>query len=157
MGLIDIKRSYDVRFLVDNTLKNENMKNQNIVCGYFDLDKFKNINIKFGLNEGDRILREIGSVVEYAIANKTIILHNGGDEFIILIPKCSIHQSKKIINKIRLEINSYDFHINSKIKFSIGISSSNETGFDFQKLKLNAYNKMINKKYRKSTMDAMKF
>ena len=95
---------------------------------YFDLDKFKSINDKYGHDIGDDYLRLFVNVVDDCIRDTDTLGRLGGDEFGLLLPKISeqdaVSLAKRIIqalNKPRT-IQKHKLSINT----SIGIVVANE-------------------------------
>lgn len=62
----------------------------------FDINKFKEINDKFGHSTGDRILREFSKTIKLNLRDCDIFGRWGGDEFIAIILKVKKNQLKKI-------------------------------------------------------------
>jgi diguanylate cyclase (GGDEF)-like protein/PAS domain S-box-containing protein len=52
----------------------------------FDLDRFKQINDRFGHQEGDRVLRSVAAGVRDRFGGSHTVARLGGDEFAILLP-----------------------------------------------------------------------
>lgn len=119
-GLIDLKRSAKVKEIFKLTCKFLIKQNIDISLFYCDIDNFKKVNSMYGLSAGDRIIREVGGLLEYITINSSILLHNGGDEFVIL---SNAKNSESILNKIKDNFNSYDFKLNFELNITIGISS----------------------------------
>lgn len=84
-----------------------------------DIDHFKEFNDTHGHDAGDRRLIEFAHLLKLNFRPCDLISRIGGEEFAILLPNCTVDDSKRIIDRIR-EI------ANSKIKFSAGIASLEE-------------------------------
>lgn len=72
----------------------------------FDIDKFKNINDKFGHQKGDMVLREICSIVKENIRKEDICGRYGGEEFIIILPGAAINVACNIAEKLRNKVEA---------------------------------------------------
>ncbi len=66
-----------------------------------DLDHFKKINDKYGHNIGDRVLVRAASLIKRAIRKTDFACRWGGEEFVVLLGDCSLHQAHQIAEKIR--------------------------------------------------------
>lgn len=84
-----------------------------------DIDHFKQFNDTHGHDAGDRRLIEFGHMLKLNFRPCDLISRIGGEEFAILLPNCTVEDSKRIIDRIR-ELPD------SKIKFSAGIASLEE-------------------------------
>lgn len=70
----------------------------------FDIDKFKNINDKFGHQKGDKVLREICGVVKKSIRKEDTCGRYGGEEFIIILPGVTKEHAQNIAEKLRVKV-----------------------------------------------------
>jgi diguanylate cyclase len=66
-----------------------------------DLDKFKQINDTFGHLAGDQVLKEFARRIHSAIRLSDFAARMGGDEFLILLPECTIHQVDSLLARLR--------------------------------------------------------
>jgi diguanylate cyclase (GGDEF)-like protein len=66
-----------------------------------DLDDFKRINEAHGHLEGDRVLREVGSVLAADSRRDDIVTRHGGDEFAVVAPETSEEEAGELA--LRLE------------------------------------------------------
>jgi len=97
----------------------------NIECSLIliDLDKFKEVNDKFGHLVGDNILKEFAKIIQKKIRKTDTVARWGGEEFMIIIPHLNIEDTCRLAEKLREEIESYTFEKNIKITASFGLSS----------------------------------
>ncbi len=67
---------------------------------YLDLDNFKQVNDRFGHDEGDKLIGFIADELKHQLRSTDIISRLGGDEFAILFPEAGQQESEIIISKI---------------------------------------------------------
>ncbi|MEO0495705.1 MAG: sensor domain-containing diguanylate cyclase [Actinomycetota bacterium] len=66
-----------------------------------DLDRFKQLNDKYGHEAGDRALRIFTDAVRSALRDEDVIGRWGGEEFVIVLPGMSAGQAKKALDRVR--------------------------------------------------------
>ncbi len=76
---------------------------------YVDLDQFKVVNDTCGHSAGDRLLRDITSLLQTRVRASDTIARLGGDEFGLLLERCSIEQAERVADSIRQAIHGYRF------------------------------------------------
>lgn len=96
-----------------------------------DLDKFKQINDKFGHEKGDQVLVTIAKILQSECRIEDAVVRLGGDEFLLVMPHCSLEQAKEKADSIRLRISQLTLS-NIKISASIGLSSTEQGSFVFE-------------------------
>lgn len=67
----------------------------------FDLDKFKPINDECGHALGDEMLRRLAQVVAWEVRRSDHVARQGGDEFAVLMPSCTLPHAKGIADTLR--------------------------------------------------------
>ena len=88
----------------------------------FDVDDFKRINDKYGHLTGDKVLKEIVSIVNRNIRNTDFFTRWGGEEFIIIATETDEMGADILANRIRVDIASYDFKNIGNITCSFGVA-----------------------------------
>ncbi len=89
---------------------------------FIDLDKFKDINDKFGHLVGDDILKEFTNVINNNLRKTDILARWGGEEFMIITPHLDVKSAFVLAEKLRKEIESFEFIQKIKITSSFGLS-----------------------------------
>lgn len=118
-------RTYGEKLLKKSYLKAlKNKKPLSIL--FLDIDKFKDINDKYGHSTGDRVLQSIALILKNSFKNRDHIIRWGGEEFIILIKKSSPELAKELAERIRRNIEEYTDSEVGKITTSIGVATLNE-------------------------------
>ncbi len=87
----------------------------------FDIDNFKKINDEYGHSFGDKVIIEIVEIVNESIRENDIFARWGGEEFLIIIPNNNLEASVKIANRIREEIENYNFDKVETVTCSFGV------------------------------------
>lgn len=93
-----------------------------------DLDHFKTYNDLFGHPEGDKLLKEISTILQDNIPENGIACRYGGEEFAVILTGIESEEALKIAENIRAAVSEYDFHgkehmPNKRVTVSIGVSS----------------------------------
>ncbi|MEN8303416.1 MAG: diguanylate cyclase [Campylobacterota bacterium] len=88
-----------------------------------DIDKFKNINDKYGHDIGDEILKIFVNKIKHNIRESDIFVRYGGEEFIILLPNTDREHALLITEKLREIIESCDVIAEVRFTVSIGVST----------------------------------
>lgn len=68
---------------------------------YLDCDDFKEVNDKLGHNTGDKLLREVGQVLDLNSRPNDLAARLGGDEFAMLLPNTNYDFAKVFLPKIQ--------------------------------------------------------
>ena len=105
-GLIN-RREFDVR--LRDALILAQRGEQHYALLYVDLDQFKVVNDTCGHQAGDRLMRDVTSLLRARVRTQDTIARLGGDEFGILLEDTTIAQAGRIADSIRQAIHNYRF------------------------------------------------
>lgn len=89
-----------------------------------DIDKFKNINDKFGHKVGDQVLIDLSNILRKSIRRRSLnrkpdyIIRFGGDEYVIIIPNPC--KSNLIQDRIASNLAKHNMHADISISISMG-------------------------------------
>jgi len=92
---------------------------------YFDVDKFKKINDLEGHVKGDEVLKYIGQILKTEIREIDISCRYGGDEFMIILGKTDLENSRLICERI---IDSF-LQKYPDYSLSVGIAQTGPTNY----------------------------
>ena len=95
----------------------------------FDLDHFKPINDEGGHALGDEMLRRIAQVVAWEVRRSDHVARQGGDEFGVLLPSCTLVQAQRIAESLRKEVGEISVTHEGKeysVTLSIGVTTFDE-------------------------------
>jgi diguanylate cyclase (GGDEF)-like protein len=75
---------------------------QDLALLFLDLDYFKRVNDTHGHLAGSQVLREVGHILRHMVAGAGgIPARYGGDEFVLLLPRCDLEAAIDLAEEIR--------------------------------------------------------
>lgn len=89
-----------------------------------DLDDFKQLNEKYGYNDGDDVLVEVARVLRGCVRNEDVCARWGGEEFLFLLTETKIEGALTLARKLLESISMTEFKANRpgiRITASIGL------------------------------------
>jgi diguanylate cyclase (GGDEF)-like protein/PAS domain S-box-containing protein len=97
-----------------------------------DVDHFKRFNDTWGHAAGDKILRELGSLLLGHFRGEDVACRYGGDEFVIILLDASLEKTHERANRLcehtrrlKIQFKGQTFEM---ITFSVGVATSPENG-----------------------------
>lgn len=87
-----------------------------------DLDDFKIVNDTFGHKLGDRMLREVASLVLAQFREYDFLARYAGDEFVAIVPDVASDQVEELRERIERTVSDFSIEIRSKGRARVGIS-----------------------------------
>ena len=96
-----------------------------------DLDRFKQLNDRYGHQFGDDILREFAAVIQKCARNTDIVGRYGGDELAVVLPEGGLVAARTFGERLMDAVHHYDFGVNPSdgaLTVSIGIATSDNAG-----------------------------
>lgn len=94
---------------------------QPLVLCMLDLDHFKAINDEHGHAIGDRVLKEVASVLQGNLREGEIIGRFGGEEFIVALPGAGEDRARNIAERLRRAVEQIDMPVIHPLSLSITI------------------------------------
>jgi diguanylate cyclase (GGDEF)-like protein len=70
-----------------------------------DLDRFKQVNDLHGHDRGDAVLRDAAYVLRKHLRSFELVYRLGGEEFLIVLPGCSLHEGFAIAERVRVGLH----------------------------------------------------
>lgn len=114
------RRHFDEQFKAE--VSRHSRYNQELSLLMLDLDSFKTYNDIFGHPSGDRLLKEIGEILNSSIRDGDQVFRYGGDEFAVLLPQTRSEAAFTVAERIRENVMN---EMNSKettVRISIGLA-----------------------------------
>ena len=70
----------------------------------FDLDRFKDVNDRYGHLCGDAVLGVVGKRMKEVLRGSDLRCRYGGEEFLVLLPETPLHGARRVAETLRREI-----------------------------------------------------
>lgn len=93
-----------------------------LVCMLVDVDFFKQVNDQYGHQVGDRVLRQIASLLGQDLRGSDVLARYGGEEFVLLLPDTTPAQGAAIAERLRGRVEHSAFVIPEGIDLDVTVS-----------------------------------
>lgn len=113
-------RSLQMQF--DKEVKRASRNDGSFQVLVLDLDGFKAVNDTFGHKAGDRMLKEIGSVVRDQLRQYDFIARYGGDEFVAIVPDTNNTDVLDLARRIEIAVESFVLTVGEGQTATVGVS-----------------------------------
>jgi endonuclease VIII len=100
---------------------------------YIDIDDFKNVNDRFGHLEGDRVLADLGRLLQHCYRNSDIVARvsdgtgllarMGGDEFVVLAIDAGRDGEHILVSRLRERLQEYNDSRDAPYRISLSIGA----------------------------------
>jgi diguanylate cyclase (GGDEF)-like protein/PAS domain S-box-containing protein len=136
--------------LAEQQLATASREKSKLLIGFFDIDKFKQINDVYGHSEGDRALMNTAQIISANLRDCDIVGRFGGDEFIVLFQKADLTHEEIIKNKIKTGLEIFNKNNPYNLCISMGfVEYDPAKSLTLQDLLLSADEKMYKDKENK--------
>ncbi|PHS06886.1 MAG: hypothetical protein COA78_13930 [Blastopirellula sp.] len=86
---------------LDNMFAMKSRYQLNFSLAIFDVDHFKKVNDEKGHLEGDRVLQEFASLLDFCVRDTDIVTRYGGEEFVVLMPSTDLQGASVFAERLR--------------------------------------------------------
>lgn len=104
---------------------------------YVDLDGLKQINDRFGHDEGSRAITQTAEILKRSFRHSDLIARFGGDEFVVLAIEANEENTEMIVSRLQEHFRDYNARENQSynLSFSFGVARfESEIEFRIEKL-----------------------
>ncbi len=128
-------------------------KKENIGIFFFDIDRLKQVNDKFGHDEGDFLIRAVSETILLSCREDHILMRYGGDEFVLLA--CSQDETtvKSFLENLQENFKAMNQKVNKPYEISVSTGYTltfAESDFSLPELIRKADEKMYQKKKQRN-------
>src|SRR5947209_6077803 len=74
-----------------------------------DVDRLREVNERLGQPAGDRVLAEIGAMMQREIRAPDFVARYGGDEFALILPETDTHGGRQFVERLRQVVARHTF------------------------------------------------
>lgn len=92
---------------VNDYIKSVNKEKVPFTVSYIDVNSLKKVNDTYGLIEGDNYIMSVVNIIRAAIRQTDIFCRMGGDEFLIIFPKCEYDVVSNIMGTIVNKLEAF--------------------------------------------------
>ena len=91
-----------------------------------DIDKFKQVNDRYGRLRGDAALRIVGEAMQKVCRTMDLGARFGGDEFVLLLPQTPKVAAVQVAERLRRQVEELSFPGGMRLTASVGVASMPE-------------------------------
>ncbi len=113
-----LTKLYNFQFMnesIKSSIQSYNEEGVNFCLLVLDIDDFKKINKIYGMNNADKIIQDIAGILSSNSRKIDVVGRYGNDKFMIILNSVDIDIAKIMTEKIKMEIESYSFNLNSNL------------------------------------------
>lgn len=103
----------------------------------FDLDRFKQVNDRYGHPVGDQVLRAFADVLRATVRPYDVVGRYGGEEFALLMPQTGKDTAARVAERVRHELEARGVNAGGRrieVTASAGVASYGVDGADWDTL-----------------------
>jgi len=123
------------RFLettLERELKKASRQAQSLGVVFMDVDHLGHINQTYGIEEGERIIRDLGKFLGGSIRDEDIACRWGADEFVLILPGSDLDTARRRAENLRAMIKEQERQAGHqhmrRVTLSMGVAASPENG-----------------------------
>jgi len=110
-----------------------------LTIGLIDVDHFKDINARFLLPGGDKVLVDLAKVLSASVRTVDLVGRIGGEEFMVIAPETDMEGGISLGERIRSAVERHNFLYRDNaipVRVSIGFAVADEkTEIDYESMK----------------------
>lgn len=106
-----------------------------------DIDKFKDINDRYGHSFGDEVLKKLSNTLLQNVREGDIFARWGGEEFILFLPETTLLEATEVAERYRELISSTELTMNEEsitVTISVGVAQNIGSANDIDELIMEA-------------------
>lgn len=105
----------------ENLLQTDRFAMHHTLIVFIDVNRLKFINDTYGHKSGDLTIITVANALKSACLEDSIIVRYGGDEFVIVVPKCNDNTGEFLKNRINSELEKANKELQLAYEISVSI------------------------------------
>jgi diguanylate cyclase (GGDEF)-like protein len=105
--LTNLRNGRFLRYCLEREMSRCSRSSEPLSILGIDLDHFKTVNDTLGHQVGDTVLREVADVFRRQVRDYDVIVRNGGDEFVVVLPGTPADEAVVTAERIRHAVSDY--------------------------------------------------
>lgn len=93
----------------------------NFAIVFLDMDRFKEVNDRYGHQAGDNVVRHIAQVMQSTLRQGDMLSRYGGDEFLVLLPGAALENAEQTLERLIQAVGNSPYNMNGA-PIRLGIS-----------------------------------
>jgi len=73
-----------------------------------DVDRFKEVNSRFGHLTGDLVLSEVATILKSSVRGSDAVVRYGGDEFLVILADTSTLDARTVVDRIKAHVKDWN-------------------------------------------------
>jgi len=134
--------------LIPREVARANRLGSNLTFMTIDLNKFREINSKYGALEGDALLSEFARILRSVFRGGDVAFRQGGDEFLVMMPDTKEEQADFPLQRLLREVEQWNLNLKKDYEMSFRWAlAPYVTGADCEDVLRTIDRKLYQKKY----------
>ena len=131
--LTGVYNRYYLTHMLQCNMKRSRRSQKPLAFLMVDIDRFKEINDRFGHQCGDAVLTKVAQILMAALRESDIVIRYGGDEFLVILPDTgedfqhAIDRILELLKTAKMDLPEVDFPITVSIGGASWSSEADET------------------------------
>lgn len=121
-ALTNVNNRRNLDSILDKEIRLQKRTNLPFCICLLDIDDFKILNDTQGHLKGDIVLKEVANIIKSSIRITDEVGRWGGEEFCILLPNTDLSHALVLIERVRKNIENFNFSIQVLVTCSFGIA-----------------------------------
>jgi diguanylate cyclase len=125
---IQNRRAYEMK--IRECLRRYHRDGQPFSLILVDVDRFKNINDKYGHSAGDKCLKQLVKLIRNTLRKTDFFARYGGEELVAVLQGCTVQDAEKVAEKVRVRIEKARFCYHDEevpVTISLGVTEVRPT------------------------------
>ncbi len=105
-----------------------------LVLMFADLDRFKQVNDRYGHSAGDRVLASVARTIHACVRANDLAARYGGDEFVLLLMDCTLDEAEAVAGRIQAQVRGWSEQVGIPFDVTIGMGEAPTHGRQLETL-----------------------